>query len=349
MKYYLHRLIVSAAVFLTATVNVIAQANPDPCTFPDVTCKSGGGNGIVSSFASKKINYPAPGRSIPFWLAYGDTLTNSIDTDSLSIFSVLKISGPGVYSGYPGTDLAVYSYLNDLTFSESGIYEMQFLRGAGPYDTVQFTVLEEENFCVESPGGDCVSSGGDEIYAKPKFGNVIPVDAVFPIAVGVIESSTQMLDSSFSGTIYVEKVSGPGILYGSLSMSGKKWFDFENFKFSEPGDYVIRFHADSGTVYKPKEIQVEVISTTEVEKVVLNASYSYPNPFQNRLNIEMPFSEEPLTVCLYDYTGKIVVEQKVKPHENFITINTESLKTGLFVLNIKSATFQLQNSIVIKQ
>lgn len=104
-------------------------------------------------------------------------------------------------------------------------------------DTLYFNVPEEIDFCKESPGGDCGQQKGNKIFTKLRSSNVIPVDAVFPVTVGMLDSVSLLLDSTFKGTIYVQKINGPGVMYGSLSMTGDKWFNFTNIRFSQAGTY----------------------------------------------------------------------------------------------------------------
>ena len=99
---------------------------------------------------------------------------------------------------------------------------------------------------------------------------MVPVDEVLPeILVGVIDSVSGLLDSSFSGTIYIEKASGPGELYGVLSMAGERWFNFNNLKLSEPGMYVLRFFTEDSALYKEAFVEVEVIQATNSSVVLV--------------------------------------------------------------------------------
>ena len=92
------------------SLKVNAQATPNPCGFPNVTCNENARNGIVNSFGSSTINYASAGRSMPFWFAIGDTGTNTIDTTTNAIFHMFLISGPGEISGIKLTGQNTYEY-----------------------------------------------------------------------------------------------------------------------------------------------------------------------------------------------------------------------------------------------
>ena len=230
-------------IYLLFCTNIVfAQSNPLPCTIANVNCTNGGGNGIITSFGTHNIIYTSPGRSMPFWVAFGDTATNNIDTSYNSTFLISQKSGPGQMTGLPTVKSSKYTYFN----TQFGDYEIIINRNNFELlDTFNFKVVPEIEFCSSAPGGSCGDNVGNEIFAKPSSSKVIPVDAVFPVTVGVIDSLTKFINPYFVGTIYVEKVSGPGMLYGTLSMSGKGWFTFNNLRFDKEGIYKIKFYEES--------------------------------------------------------------------------------------------------------
>jgi hypothetical protein len=328
------KIIISFILSLITSDIIIAQANPDPCNFPNVTCTIGVRNGIVNSFGCKKIIYASPDRSMPFWLAVGDTSTSVVDTTTSILFILHQISGPGLLEGNPATLPSKYVYLNDISFTENGTYEIGITAGGGTglIDTLIFIVPPESDFCSESPGGDCSTITGNEIFAVPAF-SIITVDAVIPVKVGTIDSLTGFLDSTFIGTIYVEKLSGPGLLYGTLSMSGGSWFNFTNIRFSAEGLYQIRFYEEGLSNYKEAIVEIEVISPTSTGLILSSKLAVYPNPFSNQLTINVNSGLAGGAMTLYDYTGKKVLSQKIKSHTKEFKIDTHFLEAGIYLVN----------------
>tara|TARA_B110000211_G_C14075043_1_gene551645 strand:+ start:702 stop:1766 length:1065 start_codon:yes stop_codon:yes gene_type:complete len=340
-----------AVLLMFFTENLYAQANPDPCTSPNTTCINGGGNGIITSFGSKNIIYTSPGRSMPFWVAFGDTLTNYIDTSSNNTYLLSQISGPGQMSGLPAILYDKYIYFNEIVFSQFGEYEIIINQNNfALVDTFTFTVVPEVDFCTSAPGGGCVAVGGNEIFAKPSASNVIPVDAVFPITVGVIDSITHMINAAFIGTIYVEKISGPGVVYGTLSMSGKGWFTFNNIKFNQVGIYTIQFYEGSKTTYKSDTLQVEVVAANSINETTLTPQLNaYPNPFNEQLSIYTPLESSDINISIYDSKGELVLDTKTNGNQKKVTLDTKFLKPGIYILNVNSAKNTIiQNKIIVK-
>jgi hypothetical protein len=268
----------------------IAQSTPNPCSFSKINCGEGQKNTLYNSFFSKTIVYSPPGSSMPFWFAFGDSVTGIIDTTGAYNFTLSKVSGPGNIEGNSGSTLGYYSYLDNISFSEVGTYRVMVNVSGYPGSFVgklEFIVPPEKDFCDVAGFGGCDSVEGNQILAIPEFSNVVPVDEVMPIMVGLVDSSTGFLDSTFSGTIDVDKVAGPGELYGVLSMTGGPWFSFNYLQFSEEGLYTIRFFEENIEKYKEALLDIQVIETTNGFKISpLSDLKIYPNPFDNQLIIK---------------------------------------------------------------
>jgi len=349
MKYNSTYLFLLVAMIIMSSTNLSAQSNPNPCSIPNVNCENTGGNGLITSFGTKKIIYTTPNRSRPFWLAYGDTVTNTIDTSADRTFSLSKFMGPGNMVGLSSAAPGRHPYFNNIEFTQIGDYKIEvFLAGLGS-DTIEVKVIPESDFCSESPAGQCISSGGNELFAVPELKSVIPVDAVFPITVGLIDSVSKMLDTSFTGTIYIEKVTGPGIVYGTLSMSGKKWFYFDDVKFSTPGIYKIKCYEEFITKYKTTELIIEVVPANSTASFDIEQFKIFPNPFNDIVNLNLPKSKGDYTTTIIDMLGNVVLSKKYNHLKNNVLLETKNLRKGAYYLSINSTeTFKTMGSMLIK-
>jgi len=347
MKKLLH-MILTIIVIVTSNQNLAAQANPNPCTFPGVKCQNGGGNGMINSFGSKNIEYTNPGRSMPFWFAYGDTLTNTIDTSTNAAFAISSVFGPGDMTGHNGTQPAKYCYLNDIEFSKAGHYDIgiTMTKGMVLMDKVNMEVLPEKEIGKNA----CGKVKGNKIIAKGACGNIITVDAVFPIFAAVVDSATGKIDTTYSGTMYVNKISGPGMLYGTLSMSGGRWFEFNNLHFSTEGNYTIKIYEQDSSKYENATANVIVSSTTDVIELKTAEIFAFPNPFIDQLNVVFDHSNQLISYQIYDQTGKVVLQKLNENTGDRLVINTQNLSDGVYFLNIQSsANEELKNIIILKQ
>lgn len=349
MSLYFKMLVFCLLTFTSK--NLFAQANPNPCDFPNVTCQDGGANGIIFSFGSDTMVYAAPDRRMPFWVGVGDTVTNAIDTSLKTQLIFIKKSGPGEMLGSATGAEASYVYFNDIEFTESGIYILDFVSGVELSWNRELIVkvLEESDFCVNSPAGACGSVSGNQLFAMPMGSNVIPVDAVLPINVGAIDSITGLLDSTFSGTIYVEQQSGPGVLYGTLSMTGRRWFTFSDLRFSEEGFYLIRFYEEGGTKFEDANLIIEVINVEGVTKIVsVNPLNVYPNPIKNQFSITSKTDLKNTFLEVYDFSGRKVFERYITESTYQVSVNSVSLKSGVYLVKVSSGENTFSNVKIVK-
>ena len=350
-KSILRSLITFLYIAITPQI-AFTQANPNPCSFPGVKCQNGGGNGIVNSFGSKSFDYPCPGRSMPFWFAFGDTITNAIDTSMDAKFAISGVYGPGTINGKIDTEIGKYCFLNNVDFTVVGVYDIRItmMRGGLTQQWLKFNVVPEEDFCSEAPSGKCSNIKGNKIFAKGPNGNVITVDAVFPVIVAVIDSVSGNIDTTFSGTIYASKLTGPGMLYGTLSMSGVKWFNFTNLRFSTDGYYTIKFYEQDPNKYKEAIVQVIVTSTTGIAEIKTEDILTFPNPFSDHLNISLDEKTNLISYHIYDQTGRLVLQKLNEKLGDHFTIDTQNLDKGFYILNIiANQNQEIKNIVIVKQ
>lgn len=329
-----------AFTLLLAFKSVFAQANANPCDLPNINCSNGGANGIIISLNKDTFEYSSPGRSMPFWVAIGDTLTGDIDNSQTTSFTITKQSGPGEILGSLGSSIGSYVYYNDLKFTVTGNYIIQITanNGQGWVKTIVVSVLPEVSMCADAPSGQCGSFSGNEIIAVPQHSNVIPVDAVLPIRVGTVDSISGDLDTTFSGTIYVEKLFGPGNLYGSLSMTGQRWFEFSNLKFDAEGLYTIRFYEQSEIKYEDAELEIEVVKTTSGFEIVSIKNVSvFPNPINNFMKISSDKDLKGETIEIYNNVGQLVLTKNITQTSNHLTLSTATLKEGVYLVKLSSS------------
>ncbi len=336
---------------------IIAQSTPNPCDFEKVTCGDVEISALLNSFDNDTILYALPGRSMPFWFAFGDSETEIIDTSFVPNFDVFIIKNePGTPSTHPiweTRENEYYTYLTDVSFSEAGTYSVSLTGFSDPVGDFKvdlvFIVPPETNFCEEAPAGKCGAVKGNQIFLKKSSSNVVPVDEVMPeILVGVIDSVSGSLDSAFSGTIYVEKENGPGELYGILSMTGDRWFNFNNLKFSQPGYYTLRFFSEDKSLYNEAFVDVEVGETTNGFTILTrNNLVVYPNPFDDKVVCVANSDLKGGKIEIFTCSGQKVLERKVSKSLNQIVLETGYLTPGVYILSITGTSFFENNTFKI--
>jgi len=341
-------------LFSIVQTYLFSQVDNEIITFKGVKFTTKKGNGIINSFGSCSFVYPSAGSSIPFWIAFGDTSTNEVDTTfgNNNFLIISKVKGPGEIIGIPEKPSAKFCYFNNLQFTKPGYYIIH-LRISGTYKyekTIQITVIKDSDLFAKSPSGKSGNGKGNKVFAKAHCTTIIPVDAVFPIIVAIIDSVTGNIDSTYSGTIYVSKDYGPGEVYGTLSMSGGKWFNFNDVHFSADGYYSIKLFDSDTAKYKSATMQVLVTSPNHSIEVDINAIIAYPNPFIDIINVSLSESHEQLTYHILDGSARVVFRNENMNIEGTLRIDAQNIQSGFYILSIKSSDgHTLRNIPIIKK
>lgn len=86
------------------------------------------------------------------------------------------------------------------------------------------------------PGGPGCQSGGGDFIVHSDI-DTIETGTPFSIGIGAGVKSNGKIDTSYSGTVTLKKISGPGNLIGNLSMSFSKFTDLQNLQIDSTGTY----------------------------------------------------------------------------------------------------------------
>lgn len=349
MRNFIYILII--ALTTVTGSNAFGQSNPHPCSQVGVDCSASNANGAVFSFQKQGFEYAPPGTSMPIWVAAGDKNTNVLDTTHSGPLSLILIDGPGsLTAGTLTANFTKYHYFTDWKFSDPGVYRFEVNLVGYAKDTVSITVADEVDLCTESPGGDCVNGSGGHIFTF-RNGGIIPVDAIFPITVGVYEKSTGLLDSSFFGTIELTQFSGPGSMYGTLNMHGKKWVTFTDVKFNTAGTYSVGAKANVvGVSYVPDTFEVIVTEANAIAEISLNNLSVYPNPFDTELTFDLSPIESPELLKIIDAAGRLVDQIQFSGTEKQFVLNASNYKSGIYFYEISdNGTKQIDRGILLKK
>lgn len=347
MKNFCHiKLII--ALFIFTAVNSFGQSNPHPCSQKGVDCSASTTTGAVFSFQKDNFIYASPNVAMPFWIAAGERSSGIVDTTHSGPVACLMISGPGSMTGTMTANFTKYHYFTDWKFSKSGTYEIEVSLVGYTKDTVYLTVGEEVDLCSEGPNADCTNGAGDAIFTFRSTG-IIPVDAIFPITVGVVDVNTGLIDSSFYGTMLLEQVSGPGNMYGTLNLQGGKWLTFTDVKFDAAGTYSVKASA-MGLGLTPDIFEVEVTTANTVEEIIDFGTSIYPNPTTGAIYLSTTKDFYPNKVNIYDYSGKLIFTKTLQSVTTGSQIMLPELSSGAYIYELHfPGTFQIDRGILIKK
>ena len=100
----------------------------------------------------------------------------------------------------------------------------------------------------------------------------------------------------------------------------------------DPGD-------GSGTYSSLSECNM-ICNTTSINQLPINTILTYPNPFQDILNIEFELSSnQDISIILYNMLGQVIYQDVKKQLTGFYKheINTQSFVNGIYLVDIKSS------------
>lgn len=125
----------------------------------------------------------------------------------------------------------------------------------------------------------------------------------------------------------------------SLSQDQEVKLDFALF-MNRQGDYIDNMHglynySDSVLLFYNEHIvgQNCITGFSNIDNNVFPDAIIYPNPAQNHFFIQFQ-NIQPGVVRVYSTSGVLVHEQKVSVDEQLVQINTESLASGLYIVQV---------------
>ena len=129
-----------------------------------------------------------------------------------------------------------------------------------------------------------------------------------------------------------------------------------------PDKYFMHSDQEPATLYKYRikafnrggesnytdEIEVTTGGTpTGLEKPDVNFNV-YPNPFDDRLNIEVPVLKAESSVKLIDTRGKVVLRQSIQSGDTFIILNTADVLPGMYIIECQLGNNRVTKKVIKK-
>jgi hypothetical protein len=243
-------------------------------------------------------------------------------------------------------------YLGTSYYSNDGDYDLKLKTNIGCDSTIHYHItfkvvgdinnngIIDDNEVAGDVNGDGIIDNGEiagDVNGDKKIdGNEIAGDIN---GNEVIDNSTEIsLKSSIRNEICGD-VSGDGTISGT-EICGDKNGDGVIQSKSEVigdinGDAQISNREVLGDTNGNKTIDLGETSTTETS-IITKADISiYPNPVNNILNIEFGLKSASGTITIWNILGTVIREIKYES-QNIITINTQSLSAGMYIIKVKA-------------
>ncbi len=118
-------------------------------------------------------------------------------------------------------------------------------------------------------------------------------------------------------------------------------------RFNYPRGITTNSNADSIWVidYNNNAIRLITSQTTGINEQETKSVLLYPNPFQDKITIQIHNQNISGKIILMDAFGKIILEHEAK-NKNSIELNTTSLLPGIYLLHFENCTFSQPMKIV---
>ena len=82
-----------------------------------------------------------------------------------------------------------------------------------------------------------------------------------------------------------------------------------------------------------------------VDNVTVKKAQVYPNPADKEINVIVP-AESKGSITMYDFAGRVVLQQEVSAGNTDYKLNTSAVATGSYMILVQTQ-FAVQNSTVI--
>lgn len=272
------------------------------------------------------------------------------------------VSGEYIISGTP-TESGIYAYTISTSGSTCG--EESILSGVitvdepaviNPLDaTVDLCLGNSISHQNMTPGGIWSSSDPSIVTIDQNgfaTGNAEGIaNLTYTLTSGVCSDSTSeivtVIAPPFSDFSYTND--GLTVQFNNNSSPGNYNWDFGNnsygtdfsptITYPTSGTYVVTLSVTNSC---GEDIHSEIVSFVSINEIVVEGISVYPNPFSEKVFIELPLIEK-YTVELYDMTGKILFNRKI--NQATTVIDLSEFHSGEYILQIecngKTGTYKL--------
>lgn len=249
---------------------------------------------------------------------------------------ILSASNPGMNSGAITTNKAIYKYIERTNFPDSIVYKYNRIQSielkwsdSTSYkyydDTLSITI--HSNSLFDKLPGEIMGVHNTYYFYYMKNGSVLSkIDrSGREFYSGATDSCLGQADvmGCLSNYVYPKGLGGP---YHECMDENDMSSSSRNLVYYKKGD---------------KEWGTKLDITSAVESELSDKVKIYPNPAQDKVNINIPnIGIGDYSVSIYDVLGNVVKHSKIQ--ESNSIINIENIETGIYMLKI------LNNGAVVK-
>lgn len=317
----------------------------------------------VNSEVSVLTINPAPefnlGEDVDFCLGGSVTLSTDVPAQSynwnngLSNYSSITVDTTGVFvlaaigdngcTGYDTVEVHVHDYYEfDLGEDVEACGEYVIDAGEGAHSYLWNNAAENHAIVVNVSGQYYVTAQGDDYGCETS--DTINVTILEKPTVNLGADHTIAHDSTL---LIVVSGDYSSFLWSNGDVDNSALFDAA---YMQPGDHDIwcEVSLENGCTARDSVI-ITVMNGNSIDMVESSERIDiYPNPSYGEFTLDFDMKENLENVSIYDYQGKLMQYVDVNLMNSSINFSTESLKSGMYIVNLKTKTRNLNYRLIKK-
>jgi PKD repeat protein len=231
-----------------------------------------------------------------------------------------------VYLGFtinPGTDYALES--KDLFRNNSGVnypYDVSGLLSIKRSSASSNPLSYYYYFYDWKIRKEACASNRVEVYAY--------INNAAPTANFVLTNNDPYVD-------FADQSTNPGACSWNFGDGGGSTLAQSTHLYLQNGTYSVTLNVNNGCGSDTKTKTITIGNATSIEKATEKSNIKlYPNPTSGRFTIDLGANSEYKLISIYDFMGKLVIQQQIDPSVQKLQMNANQLSSGMYLVRLSA-------------
>ena len=313
----------------------VVYSNPG---FYSVTLTSTDGATSDSETKTSYIHVLPAANSIPFFEGFESyTSLNSLD-----LWSVYDQGANRPFSIYSGTGYSGTKCVKLNNFSETSTTSDELISSKIDLSSLSTSDIVTLSFRYSYKKKTSTNSESLKIIASNNCGSTWTTrKTISGTTLGTLTSTSAWIPTTISDWTTVHCTTISSIYFNS---------NFR-FKLKFDGSGGNNLYVDDINIYSGAPSDNIVLSVNSINNTLLSELEVYPNPSEGELNVHFSIpSDENVSLQIQDVTGKLIQAQvvKAKTGSNLVLLDTSTLTSGVYFVNIQLNNIQKTIQFVVK-
>lgn len=270
---------------------------------------------------------------------------------------VVLTTGTAGTEEYEGVLIRIFNAICTEANSNFGMWTVN--DGSGDFlvhntEVFEYLPVEGESYVVTGP----LDYDFDEWKLHLRFETDVlgGIDIIAPTVTAVVPVTATVLRVEFSEDVEeasaeaIENYSiNNGVIVAAANLHGIiKSHVYLDISQPEAGDYEIAIQNVKDLAGNVMEPIVMSFSESSVDELFNGSLVSiYPNPARDRLNINFGHSDDPVTVGIFDITGRMIFTQASEYQTDNMLIDLKGIQRGYYLIRLYNETDQFSSKVII--